>query len=405
MAGSLRRWVRLRFPVLETAERHLSAYPVPKNLNVWYCFGILALVVLVNQLLTGLWLAMAYNPSAEGAFASIESFTRDVDDGWLLRYLHVTGASAFFIVIYLHMFRGLLYGSYRRPRELIWLLGMALYLCLMAEGFLGCLLPWGNMSYWSAQVILNLVGSLPVVGDALATWVRGDYAVSGITLNRFFALHVIALPFLLGVLVFLHLVALHHLGSSSPDGRDTTLVRGAGIPPGSVPFHPYYTVHDLVAVVVFLAVFATVVFFFPDGGGHILEPANFEPANPLATPAHITPAWYYTPFYAMLRAVPSKLGGIVTLGAAIAVLFILPWLDRSPVRSIRQKGRQSRFWLMLFAVSFLGLGCLGSMPVTPVRALCAQCLTVTYFLFFLLMPFYSARETLPAKVPPVEASR
>ena len=388
-------WVDARFPATETYEYHMSKYYAPKNFNFWYFFGVLSMIVLVNQLVTGIWLTMSYNPSGEGAFDSIEYIMRDVEYGWLLRYMHSTGASAFFVVVYLHMFRGLLYGSYKKPRELVWLFGMAIYLVLMAEGFFGYLLPWGNMSYWGAQVILNLAGAVPVVGDELVTWVRGDYLISGITLNRFFSLHVVALPLVLVALVFMHLVALHHVGSNNPDGVDIKKVKGDdGVPLDGIPFHPYYTVHDLVGIVVFLFIFSLVLFFFPDGGGYFLERPNFEPANQLKTPEHIAPVWYYTPFYAILRAVPSKLGGVIAMGAAIAILFVLPWLDRSPVRSMRYKGIHSKIWLALFAVSFVVLGVLGAIPAGPVETLLARIFTVIYFLFFLLMPFYTSMETV-----------
>jgi len=392
---SLMGWVDARFPATETYEYHMSKYYAPKNFNFWYFFGVLSMIVLVNQLVTGIWLTMSYNPSGEGAYDSIEYIMRDVEYGWLLRYMHSTGASAFFVVIYLHMFRGLLYGSYKKPRELVWLFGMAIYLALMAEGFFGYLLPWGNMSYWGAQVILNLAGAVPLVGDELVTWVRGDYLISGITLNRFFALHVVAIPLVLVALVFMHLVALHHVGSNNPDGVDIKKVKDEnGIPLDGIPFHPYYTVHDLVGIVVFLAIFSSVIFFFPDGGGYFLEKPNFEPANPLKTPPHIAPVWYYTPYYAILRAVPSKLGGVIAMGAAIAILFVLPWLDKSPVKSMRYKGTQSKIWLTLFVISFLGLGYLGAVPSDPVKTVISQVLTIIYFLFFLLMPFYTSMETV-----------
>ncbi|HQV81110.1 MAG TPA: cytochrome bc complex cytochrome b subunit [Agitococcus sp.] len=399
MLSNLMSWVDARFPATETYEYHMSKYYAPKNFNFWYFFGVLSMVVLVNQLLTGFWLTMLYSPTADGAFDSIEYIMRDVEYGWLLRYMHSTGASAFFVVVYLHMFRGLLYGSYQKPRELVWLIGMGIYLCLMAEGFFGYLLPWGNMSYWGAQVILNLVGAIPVVGDALVTWVRGDFLISGATLNRFFAIHVAVIPLVLVGLVFVHLVALHHVGSNNPDGVDIKKVKGKdGIPLDGIPFHPYYTVHDLVGIVVFLAIFSLVVFFFPDGGGYFLEKPNFEPSNPLKTPPHIAPVWYYTPFYAILRAVPSKLGGVIAMGGAIAILFVLPWLDKSPVKSIRYKGWMSKLWLGIFVVSFVGLGYLGAVPSDPIKTVISQILTVTYFLFFLLMPIYTSIET--CKQPP-----
>ncbi|MEY2864333.1 MAG: hypothetical protein RLY58_2040 [Pseudomonadota bacterium] len=399
MGKKLMSWVDARFPATETYEYHMSKYYAPKNFNFWYFFGVLSMIVLVNQLVTGIWLTMMFNPSAEGAFDSVEYIMRDVEAGWLIRYMHSTGASAFFIVVYLHMFRGMLYGSYQKPRELVWLIGMGIYLCLMAEGFFGYLLPWGNMSFWGAQVILNLPAALPVIGDALTTWVRGDYLISGITLNRFFALHVVAIPLVLVGLVFMHLVALHHVGSNNPDGIDIKKQKDAnGIPLDGIPFHPYYTVHDLVGIVVFLIVFFGVIFFFPDGGGYFLERPNFEPANALKTPEHIAPVWYYTPFYAILRAVPNKLGGVIAMGGAIAMLFVLPWLDRSPVRSIRYKGLLSKIALGVFVVSFLILGYLGASPSSDIATLVARICTVLYFLFFLLMPIYTSIET--CKQPP-----
>lgn len=399
LLSNLMSWVDARFPATETYEYHMSKYYAPKNFNFWYFFGVLSMVVLVNQLLTGFWLTMMYSPTAEGAYDSIEYIMRDVEYGWLIRYMHSTGASAFFVVVYLHMFRGLLYGSYQKPRELVWLIGMGIYLCLMAEGFFGYLLPWGNMSYWGAQVILNLAGAIPVVGDALVTWVRGDYLLSGATLNRFFAIHVAVIPLILVGLVFMHLVALHHVGSNNPDGVDIKKVKGKdGIPLDGIPFHPYYTVHDLVGIVVFLFIFSLVIFFFPDGGGYFLERPNFEPANALKTPPHIAPVWYYTPFYAILRAVPSKLGGVIAMGGAIAILFVLPWLDKSPVKSLRYKGWMSKVWLGIFVVSFVGLGYLGAVPADPIKTVISQILTVTYFLFFLLMPIYTSIET--CKQPP-----
>ena len=398
-AKKFMHWVDARFPATETYEYHMSKYYAPKNFNFWYFFGVLSMVVLVNQLVTGIWLTMMFNPSAEGAFASVEYIMRDVQGGWLIRYMHSTGASAFFVVVYLHMFRGLLYGSYQKPRELVWLIGMGIYLCLMAEGFFGYLLPWGNMSFWGAQVILNLPSAIPFIGDALGEWVKGDYIISGITLNRFFALHVVAIPLILVGLVFVHLVALHHVGSNNPDGIDIKKLKDKnGVPLDGVAFHPYYTVHDMIGIVVFFIIFFTVVFFFPEGGGFFLEPPNFETANSLKTPAHIAPVWYYTPFYAILRAVPNKLGGVIAMGGAIAFLFLIPWLDRSPVRSIRYKGILSKIALTVFAISFVVLGYLGATPASPTATIMARIFTVLYFLFFLLMPFYTAIEK--CKQPP-----
>jgi len=386
-------WIDARLPVTQIWEDHLSRYYAPKNFNFFYFFGSLALLVLVNQLLTGIWLTMSFTPSAEEAFASVEYIMRDVEYGWIIRYLHSTGASAFFIVVYLHMFRGLLYGSYQKPRELVWIFGMLIYLCLMAEAFMGYLLPWGQMSYWGAQVIISLFGAIPVIGDDLTQWIRGDYLISGITLNRFFALHVIALPIVLLGLVVLHILALHEVGSNNPDGVEIKKKKDInGKPLDGIPFHPYYTVKDLVGVVVFLFVFCTVVFFFPEMGGYFLEKPNFEMANAFKTPPHIAPVWYFTPFYAILRAVPDKLFGVIAMGSAIAVLFILPWLDRSPVKSMRYKGWLSNVWLLVFCIAFLTLGVLGVLSPTPERTLLSRVCTVLYFAFFILMPFYTRIE-------------
>ncbi|MFT6121950.1 MAG: ubiquinol-cytochrome c reductase cytochrome b subunit [Oleiphilaceae bacterium] len=386
-------WIDARLPIVEAFENHMSKYYAPKNFNFWYLFGVLSMVVLVNQILTGIWLTMSYTPTAEGAFASIEYIMRDVEYGWLLRYLHSTGASAFFLVIYLHMFRGIMYGSYQKPRELIWIFGMTIYLALMAEGFMGYLLPWGQMSYWGAQVIVNLFGAIPYIGDGLSLWIRGDYLISGVTLNRFFALHVVALPIVILALVVLHILALHTVGSNNPDGVEIKESKDEnGIPLDGIPFHPYYSVHDIVGIVVFLFVFCGVVFFFPEMGGYFIEKPNFEPANPLKTPDHIAPVWYFTPYYAMLRAVPDAFLGVVVMGAAIAILFVLPWLDRSPVKSIRYKGVFSKVALFSLVVSFVVLGYLGVVVATPERTMLARILTAVYFGFFLLMPWYSKFE-------------
>lgn len=390
-------WVNERMAVTRVWEDHLSKYYAPKNFNFFYFFGSLALLVLVNQIITGIWLTMSYEPSGAGAFASVEYIMRDVEWGWLLRYMHSTGASAFFVVVYLHMLRGIMYGSYRKPRELVWIFGMLIYLALMAEAFMGYLLPWGQMSYWGAQVIISLFGAIPVIGPDLAQWVRGDYLISGITLNRFFALHVIAVPLVLLGLVVLHIIALHEVGSNNPDGIEIKKLKDEnGVPLDGIPFHPYYTVKDIVGVAVFLFVFCTVVFFFPEMGGYFLEKPNFEISNPLKTPDHIAPVWYFTPFYAILRAVPAIAGsafpGVLAMGAAIAVLFVLPWLDRSPVKSIRYKGWLSKLWLVIFCVSFVVLGVLGAIPATPGRTLLSQVCTVLYFAFFILMPFYTRME-------------
>ena len=399
LAG-LRDWTNDRLPIVAAWERHMSKYYAPKNFNFWYFFGVLSLVVLVMQLLTGVWLTMNYTNSAEGAFASVEYIMRDVEWGWLLRYLHSTGASAFFIVVYMHMFRGLMYGSYKKPRELVWVFGMAIYLVLVIEGFMGYVLPWGQMSYWGANVIVSLVGAIPVIGEDLLVWVRGDYLISGATLNRFFALHVVALPIVLLALVVLHLLALHEVGSNNPDGIEIKKNKGPdGVPLDGIPFHPYYTVHDLVGITVFLFVFCFVVFFVPEMGGYFLEHANFQEADALKTPEHVPPVWYYTPFYSMLRAVTvplfgidAKFWGLIVMFGAIAILFVVPWLDRSPVKSIRYKGWGSRIALLAFTVAFIILGVLGTMSVSPARTLLAQIMTVVYFLFFFLMPWYTAKE-------------
>ncbi len=393
MLVGLRDWVDARLPIVRAWNTHMGKYYAPKNFNFWYFFGVLSLLVLVNQLLTGIWLTMSYNPSQEGAFASVEYIMRDVDYGWILRYMHSTGASAFFVVVYLHMFRALLYGSYKKPRELIWIFGMLIFVALMAEAFVGYVLPWGQMSYWGAQVIISLFGAIPVVGDDLVTWIRGDYLISGITLNRFFALHVVALPIVLLALVVLHLLALHEVGSNNPDGVDIKKTKGPdGIPLDGVAFHPYYTVHDLQAVGVFLFVFCGIIFFLPEMGGYFLEHANFEEANSLKTPAHIAPVWYFTPFYSVLRAVPDKFWGFVAFAASVAIPFLLPWLDRSPVNSWRYRGMITRVMLVLFVASFLILGVLGVKAPTPERTLLAQICSVIYFAFFLLMPIWSALD-------------
>ncbi|MCE9677621.1 cytochrome bc complex cytochrome b subunit [Shewanella sp. AS1] len=393
MVKNIIDWIDARIPMTATYNRHVGQYATPTNFNFWYFFGSLAMLVLVNQLLTGIWLTMNYVPTAEGAFASVEYIMRDVEYGWLLRYMHSTGASAFFVVIYLHMFRGLLYGSYQKPRELLWLFGMLIFLVLMAEAFMGYLLPWGQMSYWGAQVIISLFGAIPVIGDDLTLWIRGDFVVSGATLNRFFALHVIALPLVLVVLVFLHLIALHEVGSNNPDGIEIKKNKDEnGWPKDGIPFHPYYTVKDIMGVAGFLIVFCYVLFFMPEGGGYFLEKPNFEAANPMKTPEHIAPVWYFTPFYAILRAIPDKLLGVVGMGLAIAVLFVLPWLDRCKVKSIRYRSAIHKLNIAQFAVSFVVLGYLGAVPATPSLTIAARIFTLTYFGFFLVLWIYSKNE-------------
>ncbi|MFP4609480.1 MAG: cytochrome b [Thiohalophilus sp.] len=387
-------WIDARFPMSKMWKEHLSEYYAPKNFNFWYFFGSLALLVLVIQIITGIFLTMHYKPDAGQAFASVEYIMRDVNWGWLIRYMHSTGASAFFLVVYLHMYRGLMYGSYKNPRELIWIFGVLIYLALMAEAFFGYLLPWGQMSYWGAQVIVNLFSAVPFVGDELSVWIRGDYVIGDATLNRFFAFHVIALPLVLILLVVAHILALHEVGSNNPDGVEIKKNKDAnGKPLDGIPFHPYYTVKDIAGVVVFLIFFFAVVFFAPEMGGYFIEHANFVPADPLMTPEHIAPVWYFTPFYAMLRAIPPMFGsqfpGVVVMGAAIVVLFFLPWLDRSPVKSVRYRGPLFKTALAILVISFVVLGYLGVQPSTPVKTLLAQIFTALYFAFFLLMPWYT----------------
>ncbi|ACK54162.1 MAG TPA: cytochrome bc complex cytochrome b subunit [Thauera aminoaromatica] len=397
-------WIDERFPLTSTWKAHLSEYYAPKNFNFWYFFGSLALLVLVIQILTGIFLVMHYKPDASlnasgvpVAFASVEYIMREVPGGWLIRYLHSTGASAFFIVVYLHMFRGLLYGSYRKPRELIWVFGTLIFLVLMAEAFMGYLLPWGQMSFWGAQVIVNLFSAIPVIGPDLSLVIRGDYVVSDATLNRFFSFHVIAVPLVLIGLVLAHIVALHEVGSNNPDGVEIKKKKDAtGKPLDGIPFHPYYTVKDIVGVVVFLFFFSAVVFFMPEGGGYFLEFNNFIPADPLKTPPHIAPVWYFTPFYSILRAVTyplfgldAKFWGVVAMGASVVIIAFLPWLDRSPVKSIRYKGPIFKMVLVVFVIAFFILGYLGVLPPTPGRTLVSQICSVIYFAFFLLMPWYS----------------
>ena len=403
-AQQLLDWVDERFPLTSSMKAHVTEYYAPKNFNFWYFFGSLALMVLVIQIVTGIFLVMHYKPDASlnasgvpVAFASVEYIMRDVPGGWIIRYMHSTGASAFFIVVYLHMFRGLLYGSYRKPRELIWIFGTLIFLALMAEAFMGYLLPWGQMSFWGAQVIVNLFSAIPVIGPDLSVVIRGDFVVSDATLNRFFSFHVIAVPLILIGLVAAHIVALHEVGSNNPDGVEIKKLKGAdGHPLDGIPFHPYYTVKDIVGVVGFLIVFSIIVFFAPEGGGYFLEFNNFIPADPLKTPPHIAPVWYFTPFYSILRAVTyplfgidAKFWGVVAMGAAVIIIAFLPWLDRSPVKSIRYKGGLFKAILAVFIVAFFILGYLGVLPPTPGRTLVSQICSVIYFGFFLLMPWYS----------------
>lgn len=403
-------WVDARFPLSEGVKNHLTEYYAPKNFNFWYYFGSLALLVLVLQILTGIFLTMHYKADADAAFASVEYIMREVPWGNIIRYMHSTGASMFFVVVYLHMFRGLLYGSYRTPRELIWLFGVGIFLCLMGEAFFGYLLPWGQMSFWGAQVIINLFSSIPFVGPDISLWLRGDYMVSDATLNRFFAFHVIALPLVLLGLVAAHIIALHEVGSNNPDGIEIKQKKDpkTHIPLDGIPFHPYYTVKDMFGAGVFLMVFSSIIFFAPEMGGYFLEANNFIPANPFQTPAHIAPVWYFTPYYSILRAVPpigvSQFPGVVAMGLSVVAFAFLPWLDRSPVKSIRFRGNLYKRWLVAFVLSFLVLGYLGTEPSNvwgqfgsdvllvggkDRATVVAQLFTFVYFAFFILMPWYT----------------
>ncbi len=399
-AGSrFNQWINDRFPLQKLMREHATEYYASKNLNFWYGFGVLSMFVLVIMIVSGIFLTMNYKPSADEAFASVEYIMRDVEWGWLIRYIHSTGASAFFVVVYLHMFRALMYGSYKKPRELVWIIGMLIYLALMAEAFFGYMLPWGQMSYWGAQVIISLFGTLPVIGDPLVEWIRGDFYISDITLNRFFALHVIAMPLVLIFLVAAHIMALHEVGSNNPDGIEIKENKDAsGKPVDGVAFHPYHTSKDLVYIIIFLILFSAVVFFAPTFYGFFLETANFEPANPLVTPEAIHPVWYFTTFYAILRAVPDQLGGVILMGAAVFALFLLPWLDRCRVKSVRYRGWQFKVALALFVVSFVLLGWLGLMPASGIYLTLTRIFTIIYFAFFIFMPIYTAMEK-PKPVP------
>lgn len=374
-------------------QKHMSQYDTPKNFNFWYFMGSLALLVLGIQLISGIWLAMFYVPTPKDAFASIEYIMRDVNYGWLIRYIHTTGASLFFCVIYLHMFKAIMYGSYKKPRELLWVFGMLIYLVLLAEAFMGYLLPWGQMSYWGAQVITSLFGAIPGVGDQLLLWIRGDYNIAGATLSRFYALHIVGLPLLLVMLVWQHLAALHKVGSNNPDGIEVKKhLNKAGKPFDSIPFYPYYTVKDIFGMAIFLIIFAAIIFFAPTMGGYFLEHANFIPANPLITPPDIAPVWYMTPFYAILRAIPDKLIGVIAMIFAIAILFALPWLDRCEVKSIRYRGWSFKLALTILVISFVVLGYLGTVTVNTLTISLARICAIAYFGFFLLMPFYTRFE-------------
>ena len=401
--NNILNWIDRRFPLTSTIKNHLTNYYVPKNFNFWYFFGSLALFVLILQIITGIFLTMHYKPDASQAFSSVEYIMRDVPFGYIIRYMHSTGASLFFVIIYLHMFRAIIYGSYKEPRELLWIIGVIIYLCLMAEAFFGYLLPWGQMSYWGAQVIVNLFSSIPFIGESVAIWIRGDYVVSDATLNRFFAFHVIALPILLLGLVFVHLIALHEVGSNNPDGIEIKENKDKdGKPVDGIPFHPYYTVKDIQGLGVFLVIFALIVFFAPEMGGYFLEHNNFIPADPLKTPDHIAPVWYFTPFYSILRAIPPLFGsqfpGVLAMGAAVLILLFLPWLDRAKVRSVRYRGNLYKSSLILFVISFFILGYLGVKPTNvwgslgpffgdlETAVVVARICTIIYFAFFILMP-------------------
>ncbi|MDE0308668.1 MAG: cytochrome bc complex cytochrome b subunit [Acidiferrobacterales bacterium] len=412
MIAKLRNWIDERYPATKVWEEHVSKYYAPKNFNFWYFFGSLALLVLAVQIITGIFLTMHYKPDTDLAFDSVEHIMRDVSWGWLMRYLHSTGASLFFVVIYLHMFRALLYGSHRKPRELLWIVGMVIYLTLMAEAFFGYLLPWGNMSYWGAQVIISLFAAIPFVGEGLAEWIRGDFVVSDATLTRFFAFHVILVPLLLVGLVFVHMVALHKVGSNNPDGVEIKARKKEdGTPKDGIPFHPYYTVKDLFVAGVFLCILFGITFIAPEMAGWFLERANFEPANPLQTPPDIIPLWYLTPYYSILRAVTyplfgvdAKLWGVLSMGFAIFLFFLLPWLDRSPVKSIRYRGWMFKTALTVFTISFVLLGYLGTKNPQAIdlflftNVTWAQICYFLYFAFFLLMPIYTRLD--PVKPVP-----
>lgn len=394
MLTSFLAWLDARFPLFSTWKKYVSEYYVPKNLNLYYCFGILALVILGNQLVTGLWLTMFYTPSMTAAFDSIQTIMRDVNYGWLLRYMHSTGASFFFIILYIHVFRSLLYGSYQKPRELVWLIGVGLLVILQLEAFFGYLLPWGQMSYWGAQVITALLGVIPWVGETLTIWLRGDYAVGNATLMRFFALHVIGLPLIVIGLVYVHIVALHHVGSNNPQGIDINQhLDSRGKPVDGIPFHPYYTFKDSMAVLIFLCIFFAIVFFVPEGGGYFIDSLNYAPANSLSTPEQIRPMWYMAPFYSMLRAIPHKGAGCFLMISAVWILFLLPWLDKSPVRAMRYKGYYSRIALWLWAISFILLGYWGMRELTPLTLWFTRLCIIFYFSYFLLMPLYTHYET------------
>ncbi|MBA2655233.1 MAG: cytochrome b N-terminal domain-containing protein [Gammaproteobacteria bacterium] len=392
-------WIDSRFPLSSFWRKNFAEYYAPKNLNFWYYFGAFSLLVLANQIITGIWMSMFYIPTGNEAFSSVENTMRYVNLGWLIRYMHSTGASAFFVVIYLHIYRCIMYGSYRKPRELLWLIGVVLYILLMAEAYTGYVLPWGQMSFWASRVISAIIMAIPFIGGPLAVWFIGDYSVSSVTLHRFFSYHATGIPLIILLVVLFHLMALRKVGSNNPDGIEIKdKLDASGKPLDGIPFHPYFVVKDLVGIVVFIFICALIIFYFPTFGGLFIEPENYVPSNPLKTPLHIAPAWYLAPFYAILRAIPNKLFGIIALASSIAVLFVLPWLDKSPVKSIRYKGTLSKIALTLFVISFIGLGYFGTQPVDDTGVWISRIFTVIYFLFFLLMPFYTRREK--TKLPP-----
>ena len=383
------KWINQRVPIGAFFKHHLSEYYVPKNLNFWYLFGVFSLVVLVNQLISGFFLVMYYTPTGDGAFDSIEFIMREVPFGWLIRYLHTTGASAFFVVVYLHMYRSIMYGSYQKPREILWLSGCVLFLLLMAESYTGYVLPWGQMSFWATKVIISIVEIIPLVGDSLSRWVMGDLMVSEVTLHRFFAFHVILFPAILLMMVGLHIVFLHCVGSNNPDGITSPKPKDGKAPPGHVPFHPYITAKDLAYVMLFLALFLSVVFYAPKMGGYFIEAENYAPANPLVTPHHIRPTWYLSPFFAILRSIPSQGLGAAAMALSIVLLFFLPWMDKSPVRSIRYKGLRCKIALAIFTISFIGLGVVGNLSPSNAVVIWGRIFTIGYFSFFVLMPWYT----------------
>ncbi len=391
-------WINDRLPFRELAREHLTEYYAPKNFNIWYVFGSLALLVLVIQIVSGYFLLIHYQPNEDAAFDSVQTIMFDVKWGWVLRYTHTTGASMFFIVVYLHMFRGLMYGSYRKPRELLWIIGFIIYLTLMAEAYLGYVLPFGNMSFWGGKVITSIIEAVPYVGDWLGSLARGGFGIGTPTLNRFMGMHVVLVPLVLIALVAVHVLALHKVGSNNPDGIEIKEHPGPdGKPLDGIPFHPFYTVKDIFGTCVFLTVFCAIVLYAPTMNGLFIELANYTPANPLKTPPDITPAWYLAPFYAMLRSVPNKLGGIGALALAVILPFFLPWLDRNPVKSVRYRPVYLGM-LVVLVISVFVLGWIGMQPASPALLLPGRIFLGLYLLFFLTLPVVSHFE--PTKQVP-----